>query len=499
MRQARPRFLCLGALRSERGTSLLLALVILLVFSIVGGMVVKFSSTNTRSAEISKDRTSARSLAEGGVAHAMSILNQAPDPTVQGLLPARTVGMNGGTVTYSGKLDAGSWTITATGALPNPSGAADIQQTVTAVADVRGVVPGASPEFWNRLYHDSTTTCFTIEEVEIPVPIASRGDLCLEGNVRVTGATTTVEVGGDVTLENPARVGNNGLELAEVHVAGTCEWQPHAANRPCGPADKVYAATTTTNPEHLVRPALDLPYWYEHAAPGPMHGCDVGSFPHGFDNDGTYNNSRPGGTSTDSNGRRNAEITYTDLSYTCQALDGDGNIIGEISWNHLSHVLKISGSVFIDGDVRFDDDGQLVNYQGRGIIFSAGDVEYDEVVCAGGDGTYDCHSGDMSGWDPNDNMLILLSGGDSEYDQGKTSPRQPAALQGVLYAQGDCLIHQDFKLSGPVICDTISLPFNEAWPSFYSWPPLNELIDAQIYGSKSSGSDGEVTLIGIYG
>ena len=403
-------------------------------------------------------------------------------------------------MTFSGVLSGDTWTITATSSMPNLTGAADIEKVTVATAEVRGIVPGANPEFWNRMYHDAEGSCFEIDEIEIPVSVASRGELCLKRNARITGATTTIEVGKDVKLEAPSRIGNNGADMiAEAHVAGTCTWKSNPAHQPCGPADKVHASTVTTSPQHLVKPTLDLPYWYEHAAPGPMHDCDVGSYPNGFDNDNVYNNSRPGGTNTDPSGRRYAEVTHKTLSYTCQALDSDGNIIGEISWNHVSHVLTISGSVFIDGDVRFDDDGQLVNYQGRGIIFAAGDVEYDEVVCAGDNGTNDCWSGDMSAWDPNQNMLILLSGGVSEYDQGKTWPRQPAALQGVLYANGDCTIHQHFKLSGPVICDQIKLPFDEAWPEIYPWPPLGNLIDAQIYGSASTATEHAVVVTGIYG
>ena len=79
-------------------------------------------------------------------------------------------------------------------------------------------------------------------------------------------------------------------------------------------------------------------------------------------------------------------------------------------------------------------------------------------------------------------------------------PRQPAALQGVLYAQGDCTIHQDFKLSGPVICNQILLPFDEKWPQIYPWPPLGDLIDAQIYGSPTTTTGGGVVVVtGIYG
>lgn len=485
--------------KDERGISLLVALGVLFALSLTGAAAIKFSSANARGAEVSMDRGSAHALAEAGIARGLSVLNGSAAPLDPGALPTTTVSEGAGTVTFDGQLVDGVWTISATGSVSNPTGAADLTQTVTAIAEVRGIVPGAQPAYWNRLYHDNSGRCLTVEDLNIPVSIAAAGDLCLRGNARITGATTTLEVGGDLTLEEPSRVGALGQQIAEAHVAGTCAWFKKPAHSMCGPGDKVNAMTVTSSPPNLTRPTIDLPYWYEHAKPGPMHGCDIGSFPHGFDNDSTYNNSRPGGRKTDAYGRRIAEVTPTDLSYTCQALDGAGNIVGEISWNHVTHVMTISGSVFVDGDVRFDDDGQLVNYQGRGIIFAAGDIEYDEVVCAGGDGTKNCFAGDMTDWAPETNMMIILSGADSEYDQGKTWPRQPAALQGVMYAQDDCTIHQHFKMSGPVICDEILFPFDETWPEVYPWPPLGSLIDAQIYGDPGGATEYAVELLGIYG
>ena len=82
----------------------------------------------------------------------------------------------------------------------------------------------------------------------------------------------------------------------------------------------------------------------------------------------------------------------------------------------------------------------------------------------------------MQTWDPTQNLLILLTGHNSEYDQGGTtcSPSgtstcpngyKPGAFQGIVYANGDCLIHQEFQLSGPVMCNTITIPVRERRPA----------------------------------
>jgi Tfp pilus assembly protein PilX len=265
------------------------------------------------------------------------------------------------------------------------------------------------------------------------------------------------------------------------YIAGTCTYGSQPAHAPCSSVDKVYASTITQTPETLAKPTIDLAYWYSNAKPGPMHNCTVGSFPGGFDNDTTYNKSRPG----------SPEITPEGTSYTCQVNDAEGALIGELSWNHLTRVLKIKGTIFVDGDLRFDDDGTIVHYQGRGIIYAADDIEYDEIVCAGGSGMTNCITEGMDDWDPTQNMLIVLSGEDSEFDQGATqSQSEPSGLQGIIYAKGECTIHQNFHLSGPVICDTIYLPDDGyGWPTYYTWPPLGSLVDGQIYADPETAGD----------
>jgi Tfp pilus assembly protein PilX len=280
-------------------------------------------------------------------------------------------------------------------------------------------------------------------------------------------------------------IGVSGTPVSTADVAGTCTYGGNPAHSPCSSADNVFGTTITTLPTDLQKPTIDMAYWYQNAKPGPKHYCNNsgGSYPNGFDDDSWYNNSRQGSDAYE-------EVTPSGSSYTCKVIE-NGNTVGEISWNHVTHVLKIQGTIFLDGDFRFDDDGSLVNYQGRGIIYAAGDIEFDELVCAGGNGSANCITNGMANWDPTQNMMIVLSGDDSEYDQGGTqSQSEPSGLQGIVYAKDDCTIHENFHSSGPLICDRIMLPSaSNGWPTYYTWPDLGSLIDGQMYGSTATSPD----------
>jgi hypothetical protein len=61
----------------------------------------------------------------------------------------------------------------------------------------------------------------------------------------------------------------------------------------------------------------------------------------------------------------------------------------------------------------------------------------------------------------------------------RTTGHLPGGFHGILYSKGECLIHQQFQDSGPVICDTIKLP-NESGvnPTYYSFPSIGNLTEA---------------------
>lgn len=311
----------------------------------------------------------------------------------------------------------------------------------------------------------------------------------------------TVTYSGDTDA-----IGTSGTPVKSVTSGGSCIYNANAAHNPCSDADHVYAGTITSQDaasnSNLAMPEVDFGYWFDNGKPGPQHACtnsptSMGSLV--FDNDGSgYSNASVHYNDSDD------DMTPTGHDYTCQVVES-GVRVGELSWNHSTHVLTIDGTIFFDGDVRFDGDGQIVHYQGRAIIYAAGDVEFDEQVCAGGSGTTGC-IGDMSNWDPETNMMVILSNGDSEYDQGGDfcwpsgttncpNGHSVTGFQGVVSARGDCLIHENFHLSGPVVCDKVELPYErDGWPTYYPFPSLGDLVDGQKYRDTTTATHFELDL-----
>ncbi|MGZ4439559.1 MAG: hypothetical protein ACXVZN_04200 [Gaiellaceae bacterium] len=260
-------------------------------------------------------------------------------------------------------------------------------------------------------------------------------------------------------------------------------------------------------------PSVDFNYWWANAAPGPKHFCtnsNPGLSATFFDNDASTT-SAPNGSLT-----VNGEMAPYNSDYTCQVVQ-NGVLKGEMSWNHTTHVMTISGVIFVDGNFRWDNDGEIVHYFGRANIMSSKDDEIDALVCAGGPSTLpdsndyskSCLT-DMSNWDPTKNMAVLMSQAPNEYDQGGThcsplnawagtgspncfgtSPNDhpPGGFQGILYSTSSCLIHQQFQDSGPVICGTIDLPNESAGnPTYYTFPYVGASTDGQKYGNPATAS-----------
>ena len=325
-------------------------------------------------------------------------------------------------------------------------------------------------------------------------------------NVAAASATASLDyVSVTVTYNDDTNgIGTAGTPISDAQIGGTCTYNGQPAHNPCTSTDHVYATTIENTPPNentdLVMPHPDFEYWFQNAKPGPKHFCtNAGNnfSPKQFDNDNSA-------TSNDSlvfNDDPALDMAPTTKDYDCQYVE-NGVLVGELGWNHTTHVLTVKGTIFFDGDVRFDNDGQVVHYQGRAIIYAAGAIEFDALVCAGGSGTSSCIN-NMSSWDPKKNYLVLYAAKDSEYDQGGSScsglpnsqgvtcaGSHPASgFQGVVSSQGDCLIHERFQLSGPVICNTISLPYeSDGWPTYSPFPSLSQLVDGQKYGDVSNAT-----------
>ena len=304
-----------------------------------------------------------------------------------------------------------------------------------------------------------------------------------------------------------ASIGASGSPILLADVGAGCQLYSNAIHSPCSGADNVYASTYQTdapaNNPNLSMPDVDWNYWWANAMPGPKHFCtntNPGIPTNFFDNDAATT------TAPNASLTVNGEVAPAGKPYDCQVVV-NGDLQGEIKWDG-SHVFTIYGTVFFDGNFRFDEDGEIVHYFGRGTLMSSHDDEIDALVCAGGVGnTYAtaCNS-NMSNWTASQNMMVLMSeclkghANCNEYDQGGTtcSGAKPncydghlvGGFQGILYSLGDCLIHQEFQDSGPVICDTISMPKEGSYnPTFYSFPSIGNLTDGMSFSDTASATD----------
>ena len=143
--------------------------------------------------------------------------------------------------------------------------------------------------------------------------------------VTYTGAVATPAIG---SLGEPDRERRHRRHVQ-------AEQQRHAA---CDSSRGVWATTVGGAPPPLVKPQIDLDWWWKNAKPGPKHPCTEpgNTFPNTFDNDSAT-------TTAPNNSVQNVtdgEITPMNASYTCQVKE-NGVLVGEISWSNVTHVLTV--------------------------------------------------------------------------------------------------------------------------------------------------------------
>ncbi len=196
---------CVG-FADERGIALVMTLGILIVLGISATSVAYYTATQGRTTARSENRRDAYSLAEAGMNAALAVLSNALNAKTATSLPACTtptsMTLDGGTAQYCGVLDTSTytWSLTATGIAPNPAGGANLTHVLHRTVSVQGISDGASVSAWSRFYSDSTTQCMTVDTVTIPGSVAANHCLILKNGAKITGSTSSVDVGGDLTI-----------------------------------------------------------------------------------------------------------------------------------------------------------------------------------------------------------------------------------------------------------------------------------------------------------
>lgn len=485
-------------LRDERGQSLVVALLVMLLISILLAGVLSFATANQRNSAYSKSAQVATTLADAGINNATSVLAAAAVPGSSNnvklipdkngnstLLPTTEASANsntysGGTVKWWGSVDqTWVWTLHSKATVPNPTGPSGSAIVKTATAQVRVNGPPSTSfqvAVWNTVYSPFGPTpgvCDTSigQGINISVPVYVGGNLCMGQNATIT---KPVYVGGYLFFANKqSSIGSSGAKINSAHVGSYCQVQVGGTQvNPCK-SEPVGGNNPNTNiwvtgaPTNLTGPAADMAGvaapticwgpsscngdpdggWYTVSSPGPLHPCTTTSgTPPTFDTDTTMNDS---------------VLTTFNLtpaaSYTCSTAQG------ELSWNAATRVLKVAGTIFIDGNVTMTTSGnQPVTYTGWGsngactnngdcqsVIYASGDVSINsELVCA--TLTANGNNCDYTNWNPNKKILIFASNGPT----GITVGPSQSAFQGGLYATNTVATGQSAVTEGPLVSGT---------------------------------------------
>jgi Tfp pilus assembly protein PilX len=515
-------------LGEERGFALVIALAVTVVFSMTVVTVIESATSNSRSSDRSKGRISAYSLAEAGINNAASVLaksnaydphllhpqgsyaqadcasppaNPAGAPLLGNTCSSYTWSYDGGTTTMWGWFNAASsdWTITSTGSVRNPFGGSATTRTLTATIHVR-----AAPSqdnyvtAWNYVFvKDTTPNVCNIQldqSTNFSVSLYVEGNLCFKNSAYIAETNTSdpinLEVRGKVVyLAGSSKgVGDTSLpsngQITTAKIGLGCATAVGATAHTCTPpVDYFYVKSGgyTSNAPAISAPALtnsDFTTYYNTSFIRPGDPCDNPG-PNGatrladskFDNDTTALNGTGG------NGSAASFDLTPNSNYSCEAKDTAGKVIGELSWDNTAKLLKIRGTIYIDGSVTFSQDATYQGVNGSG-VHPSGDLTGNDAI--GGQavlyisGTFSSNNARLCGWDtlhdqaavtggvcdftkwtPNTSMLMVVAHGSTTSISLGGGPG--CHVQGAFYSMNLFDAGQQCRIEGPVISSTMTV------------------------------------------
>jgi Ni,Fe-hydrogenase III small subunit len=444
-------------LRQEEGIALVLALAVTVVIGMIGSTLMIYATGNQQKATRSSFDSDAHGFAEAGVNNAFSVLaNPMVNPLSPTALPsslatANTTYYDSGYVKWWGTFDppTRSWRLNAVGYMRNPTGSTEpVTRRVGMSTTIRPQPSQALQQIptWNYIVSTRTGTPGGCDQdlnnsAEVTARMYVMGNLCLATPSEVTGGPLMVK--GNMTLAVNTNVGSSSSPISDVHVAGGCSYKGGAYNTPCGAADHVWASVSDATPVDLTVPTADFSAggWYTNAAPGPTHGCTTqsGTVPV-FDNDTIPNNSVP----------TVFNLTPPSSDYSCIVLNAAGGVIGQLSWDHAAKVLKIVGTVFIDGSAmaNFGAQNVAIQYDGTGTLYlSGGFTVTNTMLCA----VIVNGACDSAGWDPNKELLAVVTGNLGGVSSDSAVVVKSSDFQGALWSAATIEMDTHSNVQGPMV------------------------------------------------
>jgi hypothetical protein len=391
------------------------------------------------------------------------------------------------------------WTITSTGSVRNAFGGANTTRTLSATIHVR-----AAPSqdnyvtAWNYVFVKDTTPgiCnITLDQTtNFSVSLYVEGNLCFKNGsyIAETDPTDPINllVRGKIVWLSGAQkgVGNTALtnngEITTAKIAGGCGNSLNGSAHTCSqPSDYFYVKSGgySTTANAISAPLLtntDFTTYYNTAFIRPGDPCDNPG-PNSATRlaDSKFDNNTTALDGTNGNGSAATFDLTPSSSYTCEAKDTAGKVIGELSWDNTNKLLKIRGTIYIDANVTFSQDATYQGVNGSG-VHPSGDLTGNDAI--GGQavlyisGTFSSNNTRLCGWDtlhdqaavtgsvcdfskwtPNTSMLMVVAHGSTT--SISLGGGNGCYVQGAFYSMNLADFGQQCRVEGPVISSTMSV------------------------------------------
>ena len=491
---------------------MIIALGIMMVFGILGGTLVLYSTSNEKSSHRSEATLEAFQLAEAGMGQALSILaNPANNASLisQSLLPSTEATATVDTSLGGGRTSSwyavftqtgiagGSWKVVGIGQVPSPSapGQTVVRRVHAYVSAGASNSQPLSNDAWHFIYAKRTgdpSGCdMTItNNSNVNSSIYVVGNFCIQNPSSILGPQTATSpavflyVEGRLNKDKQVTVGSSPKPLTAVGLVGGCKNNSDGSGalfQPCTNTQKVFPDSTTTFTK-VIAPTADFAGWYPWAKPGPKFPCSTSTgTPPVFDNEplatATKNNSIP----------TVVDLTPPATAYSCVMSDGSGSI----TWNPATKKLTVSGTMYIDGSVT--STSSPVDYDGSAALYVSGTfLVKNASLCAIVSGS-GC---DTAAWSVAANPDILLvsaeqkgTGGASPQDQvaaGDSIEIKTSQFQGALYGVYNVEMDTSSQMQGPIVSDStiVSQTGGSPFPIFVNVPfgtPGNPIVNFTLY------------------
>lgn len=479
---------------NEDGIALVLAVLVLAIVTIAAGSAIYYTSASQQDANSKKGGLSAYSLAQAALSNANAQLishyydgtgqpvdnttsltdmaswapsgsQQSPNSTLactatsscmswSGVLCPDGTCPDGSTIAISG-FQRAMWRITATGTVPNPSASGPLRRQITIDVPVEQPTqdihnPSTIFDSFYSGKGPTAGTCDTTmdQNTAFAAAVYVVGNLCITNPGAGIFSPGTLSVGGWLAMTNGSVGADPSSALSSVAVTGSCTTKYGGTTSPCK-LTKVTTGGTSYYTDDPAKPSQGEIFSASQVSNSPVFPPAPSVDFSGPEKDSkSYTCSGPSGHETLAT---NPFDLAPSVSYSCTVASG-----AYINWDASTSTLKVSGNVYIPGDLETTGSGPNVVYQGIGGIFVGGSVTFanNTSICVGAQGgSHDCPNKDS--YDTSKDFLLILAKSPIAGDN--------LGLEGGLYSDSSITFRTgQTYIYGPLITPDQLIPGQQA-------------------------------------